>query len=94
MGDNRDLKRRQVFFGQNTKPVAELPGFLESLKEALNERILFVLGICGVLSIITGMIADPKLGWLKGVCLLMALVILVVITSVVDWVKDKQFVAL
>jgi hypothetical protein len=60
----------------------------------MNERILFVLGICGVLSIITGMIADPILGWLKGVCLLLALVLLIVVTSLVDWVKDKQFVAL
>jgi len=60
----------------------------------MNERILFVLAICSILSIVTGMIADPKLGWLKGVCLLGALVLLVLITSLVDWMKDKQFVAL
>lgn len=62
---------------------------MESLKDAMNERILFVLAICSILSIITGMIADPKLGWLKGVCLLGALVLLVLITSLVDWMKDK-----
>lgn len=94
MGDNRDLKRRQSFFGKNIKPTAEVPPFFESLKDAMNERILFILAICAILSVITGMIADPVLGWLKGVCLLIALVVLVLITSLVDWVKDKQFVAL
>lgn len=88
-GRNSNSVHCYLSFGQNNKPKAQLPPFLESLKDAMNERILFVLAICSILSIITGMIADPKLGWLKGVCLLIALVILVLITSLVDWIKDR-----
>ena len=71
-----------------------MPGFLDSLKEALNEKILFVIAIMAVLSIITGMIYTPTTGWIEGVSILVALFILVLISSLNDLSKDKTFVKL
>jgi len=40
------------------------------------------------------MIADPKWGWIEGVSIYVAIIIIVTITSGNDFVKDKQFVQL
>lgn len=64
------------------------------MKQALNERILLVLAIFAFLSIVTGMIYHPRSGWMEGVSIYVAVFILVVITSLNDWAKDKQFVKL
>lgn len=71
-----------------------MPKYRESLKDAFDDRILAVLGIFAVLSIITGMIYNPRNGWIEGVTILIAIVIMVLITSLNDWSKDKRFVEL
>jgi len=94
MGDARDLKRRKSFFGKNEKPRAQIPPFKESLRDAMDEKIYLILAICAAISIITGMIAEPKLGWMKGVSIIVATLALIVISSLADWTKDKAFVSL
>jgi len=71
-----------------------LPPFSESIKEALNDRILLILAVFAVLSIITGMVYNPRNGWVEGVSIFIAVFVLVLITSLNDWSKDKQFVRL
>jgi P-type Ca2+ transporter type 2C len=45
--------------------------------------------------VITGMVSQgPKWGWIEGVSIYMAIFIIVSLTSLNDWVKDKQFVRL
>lgn len=95
IGDKRDIKRRKLFFGKNTKPLAQIPPLKESIKEALDDRILMSLGIAAFLTIITGMVAQgPKWGWIEGVSIYLAIFIIVTLTSLNDWVKDRQFVKL
>lgn len=60
MGDERDLKRRKSFFGENTKPEPITPPFLDSVKDAMKDRILQLVAGLGLLSIITGIIQS---GW-------------------------------
>ena len=81
-------------FGVNEKPVPQTPSFIESVKEALNDRILALIAVFAILSIITGMIYDPSKGWIEGVSIIFSLFILVIITSANDLKKDKTFVAL
>jgi magnesium-transporting ATPase (P-type) len=53
------------------------------------------MAIGAFITIITGMVAQgAKWGWLQGVSIYVALFIIVAITSLNDWVKDKQFVRL
>lgn len=53
------------------------------------------LAIAAFLTIITGMVANgPKWGWIEGVSIYFAILIIVTLTSLNDWVKDKQFVKL
>jgi len=62
-GDERDIARRNLFFSANTKPTPELPPFKDSLKDALKDRMLYVLAGCALISIICGMIYEPATGW-------------------------------
>ena len=71
-----------------------MPSFIDSIKEALNEKILLLIAVFAVLSIIAGMIYHPTKGWIEGVSILVALFILVLISSLNDIYKDKTFVRL
>jgi Ca2+-transporting ATPase len=60
----------------------------------MNDRILLLVAIFAVLSIIPGMIVEPKNGWIEGIFILAALFIQVLITSWNDYVKDSKFIEL
>ena len=47
-------------YAKNEKPRVQRPPFLESLKDGLNDRILLLVAIFAILSIIPGMIVEPK----------------------------------
>jgi len=65
------------------------------LKEALDNRILLYLAIAAFFTIITGIVANGwKEGWIEGASIYIAILIIVLITSGNDYVKDKQFVNL
>lgn len=64
MGNDSDIERRMRFFGRNTKPLPQIPPLMESIKEALDDKILLVLAICALLTIFSGVIKDPALGWI------------------------------
>jgi hypothetical protein len=72
----------------------DVPPLWDSIKEALDNRILLFLAIAAFFTIITGMINDPKWGWVPGVSIYIAIFLIVTITSANDWIKDKQFVKL
>jgi Ca2+ transporting ATPase len=54
------------------------------------------LGVAAFLTIITGMVAadEWQWGWIEGASIYLAIIIIVSISSLNDWVKDKQFVRL
>lgn len=93
MGDERDIKRRQSFFGPNKKPKPQLPPFWESFKDAVDDRIILTAAIFAVLTMLTGLIYDPS-GMVDGIAILISLLLLIMITSCNDWRKDTKFVEL
>jgi len=60
-------------YSKNEKPKPQRPPFFDSLKDALNDRILLIVAILAVLSIIPGMVINPASGWVEGVFILIAL---------------------
>ena len=70
------------------------PPFFDSLKDALNDRLLLLVAIFAVVSIIPGMIVSAKKGWIEGVFIIVALIVQVLITAWNDHNKDDKFVKL
>jgi len=64
------------------------------MKDALKDRILLLVALFAVLSIIPGMIVEPKSGWIEGVFILVALFVQVLVTALNDHSKDSKFVEL
>jgi len=67
---------------------------MDSVKEALDDKILFYLAVAALFTIITGMIEDPATGWLPGFSIYIAILVIVLVTAWNDWNKDKLFVNL
>lgn len=70
------------------------PNFWSSVKQAMNEKIHKCVAALAAVSLITGEIYDPKSGWKEGVAILCALMILILISSWNDWMKDRLFAKL
>ena len=89
-GDDKDLYRRTVKYGKNVKPRPQDVKFLDSIVEALDEKVLLALAIAGFLCLITGMIyLGPALGWIQGASIFVGIIFIVSVTSANDWVKDR-----
>jgi Ca2+-transporting ATPase len=67
---------------------------MDSVKEALDDKILFYLAVAALFTIITGMVEDPATGWLPGFSIYIAILVIVLVTAWNDWNKDKLFVNL
>jgi Ca2+ transporting ATPase len=67
---------------------------MESIKEALDNRILLALAIAAFFVVVAGMANDWMWGWVEGVTIYFAIFIIVAFSAGNDWIKDKQFVKL
>jgi hypothetical protein len=94
IGDHKDIERRAKFFGKNRKPLPQLPSLLDSIKEALDDKILLSLAIAAFFTLITGIIASGWNGLISGISIYLGIFFIVSISSANDWMKDKQFVKL
>lgn len=89
------MDRRKKKFGENSKPLLQVPKIWTSIKDELDNRIYGALAIAALVSMITGFISeDGYLGWMQGFSIYIGLFILIGFGSANDWMKDKQFVQL
>lgn len=94
VGDEKDLARRQAVFGANIKPLPTPPGLMDSIKQTCQDKVWLVVGASAALSAVCSGFAVGVGGLLEGISIIIAAMILIAITSVADWVKDKRFVSL
>jgi len=91
-----DIKQREVEFGKNRLPDRKPLSFCKIMKESSEDLTLRILFLCGVASLIIGMVlGDHKeYAWIEGFAILVAVLIVVIVTSVNDYRKEKKFRAL
>ena len=80
-------------FGENKQPTFKEPPFSESFWQAANDNMLILLSIFALATIITGEMAEVgAAGWIEGTSILVSIFIIVMITSLNDWSKDKRYI--
>jgi magnesium-transporting ATPase (P-type) len=63
----------------------------ELIKEALEDPTLVMLCISAAVSLVLGIAENPATGWIEGTAILSAVVIVVMVASLNDYQKEKQF---
>lgn len=87
-----DIEDRKQKYGENRTKQRPPKPFLSFVWDALHDKTLIILGICAAVSIGLGVtVEDPSTGWIDGTAILAAVFIVVMVTSVNDFNKEKQF---
>lgn len=103
-----DSESRISVYGRNKLPVKIQKSFFQLCKEALNDQVLIILSIAAVVSLILGLYQTfcqppeyddngkplPKVQWVDGFAILLAVLIVVLVGALNDYNKEKQFMKL
>jgi len=98
-GDEADLKRRREVFGQNWIPAAKSKSFLRLLWDAFLDPLLIILAVFALVGLGLNLYTkfskedgkEESLEWIEPVAIVVAVVLVMVVTAVNDWKKEKQF---
>ncbi len=103
--DPASLELRRDVFGSNTIPPKPPKTFLQLVWEALQDITLIILEIAAIVSLGLSLYRPPEEegtsgyqeeeeeehGWIEGVAILVAVIIVVFVTAFNDWSKERQF---
>lgn len=79
---------RHLYYGKNKKQLPQLPSVKASIVEQLQEPLIRVLFGLGLLACFTGLADSVLWGWTKGVSILLAVFVLVLVGALTDYSKD------
>jgi Ca2+ transporting ATPase len=86
------LRKLKEKFGDNVPRQIELTPFLHFVCEALNDEMLRVLLIAAFVSLTIGILQEGlATGWIEGVAICFAVVLVVTISSVINYRKELEF---
>ncbi|KAE8394256.1 hypothetical protein BDV23DRAFT_10750 [Aspergillus alliaceus] len=92
--------RRRVY-GNNKLPERKPKGILELAWIAYNDKVLILLTVAAIISLALGIYqsvtaknGEPRVQWVEGVAIIVAIVIVVIVGAANDWQKERQFVKL
>ncbi|KAI7971521.1 hypothetical protein EIK77_001397 [Talaromyces pinophilus] len=85
-------------FGKNKLPDQKTNGFFKLFWIAYKDKIIILLTIAAVVSLALGVYealsGGPKVSWIEGVAICVAILIVTVVTAANDWQKERQFAKL
>ena len=84
---------REMVFGSNKNYIEEVPPFCSYIWESLEDFMVRVLIICAIVSIALGctLSDDPSKDWIDGVSIIIAILVVVLVGSITNYEKEKQF---
>ena len=90
--DEKDHQKRVENYGDN-QPIVKPPKTIwELILENFEDDMLKILCISAIVSLVLGIATEGiKEGWLEGASILMAVIIIVSVTSTNNYLKEKQF---
>lgn len=109
LADGSELfNSRTEYYGKNVLPQRKPKSLLQLMWIAFQDKVLIILSIAAVVSLALGLYETfgqppeydsegrpmPKVDWVEGVAIIVAVIIVVAVGSVNDWQKERQFVKL
>jgi len=94
---------RKRVFGISRLPEKEHKGLLQIMWMTFNDKVLIILTVVATISLALGLYQDfgqssrysgPKVRWVEGVTIMIAVAIVVVVGSLNDYQKEQQFIKL
>ena len=86
--------RRRRYFGPNTKPLAPLPRFFDSIKQTIMEPLWLIMLVSAIIA--SGAAMFTTSGFIEAIeeagTIILAAFALITITSIADWAQDRRFV--
>ncbi|PAA53864.1 hypothetical protein BOX15_Mlig032505g1 [Macrostomum lignano] len=101
-----EIPRRQQVFGANVIPPKPPKTFLQLVLEAMQDYTLIMLIVCAVVSLSISVYqmlrkkepgeqhgddSEEEAGWIEGVAIAVAVIVVVLVTAFNDWSKERQF---
>ena len=90
-GDEDEVARRKQHFGSNYVEPEPPESILQMAWNALQDPCLIFLCFAACVSFFVGIVFDQGLEWLEGVAILCAVFVVVTVSAVNDYQKEKQF---
>lgn len=98
-----EFSDRKRIFEDNRLPVKKGKSLLEIMWITYNDKVLILLTAAAIISLAVGLYqtfgtqhenGQPKVEWVEGVAIILAIVVVVVVGSLNDYQKERQFVKL
>lgn len=90
--DPRDHEKRMEDWGDNQPIIKPPKTIMELVLENFEDDMLRILCASAVVSLVLGIATEGlKEGWLEGASILLAVIIIVSVTSTNNYLKEKQF---
>ncbi|KAI0139078.1 calcium-translocating P-type ATPase [Hypoxylon sp. NC0597] len=102
-GSDEQFVDRKRVFGDNRIPEKKGKSFLQLVWITYNDKVLILLSIAAIVSLAVGLYqtfggehenGEPSVEWVEGVAIIVAIVIVVLVGSLNDWQKERQFARL
>lgn len=102
------MEARRSYYGTNKLPERKPKGFFQLVWIALQDKVLILLSVVAAISLAIGLYETfgqppeydeggnelPKVQWVEGVAIIIAIVIVSGVGAANDWQKERQFVKL
>ena len=95
--DPREVEHRQQVFGSNALTEKKLDSFLELCWEAVQDFVLIMLIVLGVISIVVEVTTHEEkctVCWIEGAAILLSVCVVVLVTASIDYAKQFAFIRL
>jgi P-type Ca2+ transporter type 2C len=100
---SKQFKERSAFFGENKLPKRQSKTLIQLMLIAISDRVLLLLTVVSIISLALGIYqsvfqphepGQPRVEWVEGATIMTAVAIAVIVGSINDYQKERQFVKL
>jgi P-type Ca2+ transporter type 2C len=85
------IGKRRELFGSNSLPSSPRKSFWQLFVDTFDDATLQILIVAAIVSLIIGIYDDPATGYVEGLAILAACLIVSVVTALNDYQKESQF---